>query len=85
MRKVTAMRPSQATILGPQKPFWMAVLGGPDAHEDEAEEDVEDAKGEVDALHCKAAVAVALPAIQLDVVEHQVLQLLDGPRREHDP
>lgn len=62
-----------------------AVLGGPDADEHEGHEDVEEAEGEVDALDGDEAVALLAVALDVDVVERELGELLHGPVREHDP
>jgi hypothetical protein len=61
------------------------VLGGPDTDEHERHEDVEEAEGEVDALHSNVSVALLAVALDVDVVQSKMGELLHGPVREHDP
>ena len=62
-----------------------AILGGADADEHEGHEDVEEAEGEVDALDGDEAVALLAVALDVDVVQGELGQLLHGPVGEHDP
>jgi hypothetical protein len=62
-----------------------AVLGRPHSNKHERHEHVEEAKGEVDALHGNVAVALLAVALDVDVVKREVGEFLHGPVREHDP
>lgn len=46
---------------------------------------MEKPKCKVDAMDGKPAVALAVWAVDLDIVKHDMLELLNGPGREHDP
>jgi hypothetical protein len=62
-----------------------AVLGGPHTDEHQGHEDVEETEGEVDALHCNEAIALLAVALDVDIVQGELGQLLHGPVGEHDP
>lgn len=62
-----------------------AVLGGPHTDEHQGHEDVEEAEGEVDALHGNEAIALFPVALDVDIVQGELGQLLHGPVGEHDP
>lgn len=65
---------------------WRAsVLRVPDTDEHHGHDDVEETEGEIDALDRDVAVALLAVALDVDVVECEVRQLLHGPVREHDP
>jgi hypothetical protein len=46
---------------------------------------VEKAQSEIDAVHSKPAVTLTRRTIDFDIVESKVLELVDGPWREHYP
>lgn len=46
---------------------------------------MEETEGKVDSMNRKPAVAAASGTVDLDIVEHKVLELLDSPGREHYP
>lgn len=62
-----------------------AVLGAPHADEHHGHDDVEEAERKVDALHRDVAVALLAVALDVDVVQGEVRELLHGPVGEHDP
>ena len=62
-----------------------AVLGRPDTDEHESHEDVEEAESKVDALHRDVAVALLAVALDVDIVQGELRELLHGPVGEHDP
>ena len=61
------------------------VLGCPYSDEHQCHEDVEKTEGKVDALHRDVSIALLAVALDVDVIEGEVGQLLHGPVGEHDP
>lgn len=61
------------------------VFGGSYAEEGKREEEVEHAKGEVDAVDGDPAVACSLWTAYFHVIECEVLEFVDSPWCEHDP
>lgn len=62
-----------------------AVTSVIDAEEDDGENGMEDPKRKLDAVDGDKAVALLTETRYGEVVESQVLELLDRPRRKHDP
>lgn len=62
-----------------------SILGRPDTKEDNSKKSVKESKGKVKTLHSDVSIARLSVAAEIEVVESEVLQLLEGPVCEHEP
>ena len=46
---------------------------------------MEDTERKVDSMYRKPSVAIAIGAVDLDIVEHKMLEFLNSPVGEHNP